>query len=78
MRITDQSLKTFLKRGLIVVVLLQVVACSKSDKEDSRLEPRDEPRTFYGQSVKRTKDLSRDLEKHDQDVGKQADSMFDE
>ena len=65
------------------VFLLIAISClffgcnSKSSTRDSSTENnRKEKKTFYGKQVQRAKDLSRDVDRRNDLVKKQADELF--
>ncbi|MDC0357203.1 hypothetical protein OAO01_00175 [Oligoflexia bacterium] len=60
---------------LIVLSTASIMGCTQPPTED---EASSEPKTFYGQTVKGTKDLSKQSTERDNEVTQQAEALFDE
>ena len=67
-----------LKTMITTLPLLLLLSCDQPPGESSSHQQKTErkPKTFYGKSVKRTKDLSNQTSQRDKEITEQAKEMF--
>lgn len=73
------------KRKSVIFIFITIsfittlaAACQQNStfNSDAETEQAREPKTSFGQNIKRTKDLSKDLAQHDQQIAEQAEEIL--
>lgn len=67
----------FITAILVVVFISACQQAPSSDSEPERTQAR-EPKTSFGHNIKRTKDLSEDLSRRDDQIAEQAEEVFEQ
>ena len=70
-------MKWFLYTLLLSALTFTTSGCDTSKVKEAA-EPSDEPKTSYGQAVHSGKELSSDSDERNEEIRKQANSLFDE